>query len=65
MGFRPSLPDSLPVIGPSKGGAAVLHAFGHGHLGVTMAPVTAQIIADLVAGRRPHAGQMAVSPARF
>ncbi len=53
MGFRPSLPDSLPVIGPSRGGAEVIHAFGHGHLGVTLAPVTAMMVADLVAGRRP------------
>ncbi|MBC7477680.1 MAG: FAD-dependent oxidoreductase, partial [Pseudorhodobacter sp.] len=35
MGFRPSMPDSLPVIGPSKGGADVIHAFGHGHIGLT------------------------------
>jgi glycine/D-amino acid oxidase-like deaminating enzyme len=51
MGFRPSMPDSLPVIGPSRGGGDVIHAFGHGHLGVTLAPVTAGIVADLVAGR--------------
>ncbi len=51
MGFRPSLPDSLPVIGPSRGGPEVVHAFGHGHLGVTLAPVTAGIVADLIAGR--------------
>ena len=51
MGFRPSMPDSLPVIGPSRGGAEVIHAFGHGHLGVTLAPVTARIVADLIAGR--------------
>jgi glycine/D-amino acid oxidase-like deaminating enzyme len=53
MGFRPSLPDSLPVIGPSRGGAEVIHAFGHGHLGVTMAPMTARIVGDLIAGRPP------------
>ena len=51
MGFRPSLPDSLPVIGPSRGGADVIHAFGHGHLGVTLAPHTAQVVAALVAGK--------------
>ncbi len=51
MGFRPSMPDSLPVIGPSWGGADILHAYGHGHIGLTLAPITAQIIADLVAGR--------------
>ena len=65
MGFRPSLPDSLPVIGPSAGGAEVIHAFGHGHLGVTMAPVTARIVADLVAGRAPHLDLGPVSPGRF
>ena len=65
MGFRPSLPDSLPVIGPSRGGAEVIHAFGHGHLGVTLAPVTAAIVADLVAGRAPGVPLAAVSPARF
>jgi len=54
MGFRPSMPDSLPVIGPSKGGVDVIHAFGHGHIGLTLAPITARIVADLVAGRVPE-----------
>jgi D-hydroxyproline dehydrogenase len=53
MGFRPSLPDSLPVIGPSRRGADVIHAFGHGHLGMTMAPITARIVSALIAGRTP------------
>jgi D-amino-acid dehydrogenase len=65
MGFRPSLPDSLPVIGPSRGGAEVIHAYGHGHLGVTMAPVTAGIVADLMAGRTPRLDLGPVSPGRF
>jgi glycine/D-amino acid oxidase-like deaminating enzyme len=65
MGFRPSLPDSLPVIGPSRGGAEVIHAYGHGHLGVTLAPVTAEIVADLLAGRAPSRDLAAVSPGRF
>lgn len=53
MGFRPSIPDSLPVIGPSRGGAEVIHAFGHGHLGVTLAPITARIVAGLLSGKGP------------
>lgn len=65
MGFRPSMPDSLPVIGPSRAGPEVLHAYGHGHLGVTLAPVTAGIIADLVAGRPATRALPAISPARF
>ena len=54
MGFRPSIPDSLPVIGPSANGGEVIHAFGHGHIGLTLAPVTARLVADLIAGRAPE-----------
>ena len=65
MGFRPSLPDSLPVIGPSQGGADVIHAFGHGHIGLTLAPITARLVADLVAGRQPERDISAVRAGRF
>jgi D-hydroxyproline dehydrogenase len=51
LGFRPSLPDSRPVIGRSRGSHRVIHAFGHGHLGLTLAPITARMVADLIAGR--------------
>lgn len=53
MGFRPSMPDSRPVISPSRLGADVIHAFGHGHIGLTLAPITAELVADLVAGIVP------------
>lgn len=51
MGYRPSTPDSLPVIGRSPRCDNVFYAFGHGHLGLTMAAITAQLVAGLVAGR--------------
>jgi D-amino-acid dehydrogenase len=65
MGFRPSIPDSLPVIGPSAGGPEVIHAFGHGHIGLTLAPRTAGFVADLIAGRDPVAAITPCLPARF
>ncbi len=65
MGFRPSMPDSVPVIGPSRAGAEVIHAFGHGHLGISLAPVTARIVADLIARRAPPLDLAPLSPSRF
>ena len=65
MGFRPSLPDSLPVIGPAPGEPRVLHAFGHGHLGLTQSAATAELVADLAAGRTPGVELSPFSPARF
>ncbi|MCL4068601.1 FAD-binding oxidoreductase [Pseudomonas sp. GX19020] len=65
MGFRPSIPDSVPVIGPSKGGADVLLAFGHGHIGLTLAPKTADLITDLIQGRSPGAELTPALPSRF
>jgi D-amino-acid dehydrogenase len=53
QGFRPTLPDSLPVIGRSRRHDNVYLAFGHQHLGLTLGPVTGRVIADLVAGRDP------------
>ncbi|MBV9814768.1 MAG: FAD-binding oxidoreductase, partial [Alphaproteobacteria bacterium] len=65
MGHRPSLPDSLPVIGPSRASPDVIHAFGHGHVGMTSAPMTGKIIADLVTGRPPSIDIGPFSAARF
>ncbi|MFA1624873.1 NAD(P)/FAD-dependent oxidoreductase [Rhizobium mongolense] len=54
MGVRPSTPDSLPIIGPHPKHANILFATGHGHMGISGAPMTAAIISDLVAGRTPR-----------
>ncbi|WP_041544850.1 MULTISPECIES: NAD(P)/FAD-dependent oxidoreductase [Chelativorans] len=53
MGYRPSLPDSLPVIGRSRKEPRVLYAFGHGHLGLTQAAATGRIVRDLLLDRPP------------
>lgn len=60
MGLRPSIPDSLPVIGRVAPG--LVAAFGHGHIGVTLAPRTARLVEEALAGRDLPA---AVSPLRF
>lgn len=65
MGFRPSMPDSLPVISPSRGGANVINAFGHGHIGLTLAPITARIVADMIAGRTPELDVAPYAATRF
>ncbi len=65
MGFRPSLPDSLPAIGPLPGHPDILCAFGHGHLGLTQSTGTAAIVADLLTGQTPGLDLAPFSPARF
>lgn len=54
MGFRPSMPDSLPVIDNSPTLPNVTYAFGHGHIGLTLAGVTGRLVAELVSGETPH-----------
>jgi glycine/D-amino acid oxidase-like deaminating enzyme len=49
MGFRPSMPDSVPVIRRSRGGKDVIFAFGHGHIGLTLAPRTARMVSAIIA----------------
>jgi D-hydroxyproline dehydrogenase len=51
MGFRPSLPDHLPVLGAAPRHPNVFLAFGHQHLGLTLAGVTARIMTEVVLGR--------------
>jgi D-amino-acid dehydrogenase len=53
MGCRPTLPDSLPVLGRSPREPAVIYAFGHHHLGLTLAAVTSEIVRNLVIGTAP------------
>jgi glycine/D-amino acid oxidase-like deaminating enzyme len=65
LGFRPSLPDSLPVIGRSRHCENVIHAFGHGHLGMTLAGITSQAVAGLIERRNDAPDLSAFGPDRF
>ncbi|MFN4202708.1 MAG: NAD(P)/FAD-dependent oxidoreductase [Tabrizicola sp.] len=65
MGFRPSLPDSLPAIGRSRSSADIVYAFGHGHLGLTQSAGTARLVADLLTDRTPPIDLAPFSPQRF
>ncbi|MHA1554727.1 MAG: NAD(P)/FAD-dependent oxidoreductase, partial [Alphaproteobacteria bacterium] len=65
MGFRPSLPDSLPVIGHAAASERIVYAFGHGHLGLTQAAGTAALVADLVARQKPAIDLTPFRPNRF
>ena len=49
LGFRPSLPDFLPVIGPSKNYKNVFYSFGHHHLGWTLGAISGKIISEMIA----------------
>ncbi|MDB5865085.1 MAG: dependent oxidoreductase family protein [Betaproteobacteria bacterium] len=65
MGRRPSMPDSLPVIGRATRFANVYYAFGHGHVGLCSGAPTGRIVADLVAGRQPNVDVTPYRPDRF
>ena len=54
VGARPVLPDYLPGIGRAPGAAKVFYALGHQHIGLTIAPITAELVADMVAERAPR-----------
>ena len=51
MGHRPSTPDGLPCLGPASGCADIVHAFGHGHVGLTAGPATGKIVSAIISGR--------------
>lgn len=65
MGHRPSIADSIPVIGgvPNLSGAWL--GFGHDHVGLTGGPKTGRILAQLISGRQPNIDLTPYSPARF
>ncbi|MCG8547743.1 MAG: FAD-binding oxidoreductase [Alphaproteobacteria bacterium] len=65
MGHRPSMPDSMPVIGRTHARSKVLLAFGHGHQGVGFAAITGKVIASLIDGAPTPVDIAPFSPMRF
>lgn len=65
MGFRPSMPDSLPVIDYATQSKRVIYAFGHGHLGLTQSAGTAELVSDLLAERQISISMRPYSATRF
>jgi len=65
MGMRPTTPDTLPVIGFSSASRRIVYAFGHGHLGLTLASSTAQLVADLIQAKKPFIDIDVLSAKRF
>jgi glycine/D-amino acid oxidase-like deaminating enzyme len=65
MGFRSATPDKLPLIGPLANDATVLLATGHEGLGITTSLATAQLLADMIAGREPAIPIAPYLPGRY
>jgi D-amino-acid dehydrogenase len=65
MGHRPSMPDGLPCLGLASGCPDVVHAFGHGHVGLTAGATTGKLVADLVSGRQPAIDLTPYAASRF
>jgi glycine/D-amino acid oxidase-like deaminating enzyme len=65
MGHRPSVPDSMPVIGRSRRSPDVVYAFGHGHIGMAAAPMTGKVVAEMISGQSTSVDLKPFSPDRF
>ena len=65
LGFRPTLPDFLPVIGPSKNNKNIIYAFRHHHLGWTLGAITGKIVAGILANEKTNLDLSAYSSSRF
>ena len=65
LGFRPTLPDYLPVIGPSKKYKNVFYCFGHHHLGWTLGPISGKIISGMIAEESTNLDLKPYSSLRF
>ena len=65
LGFRPTLPDFLPIMGPSLKNKNIIYAFGHHHLGWTLGAVTGKIVSGMVTGEKTNLDLSPYSSKRF
>ena len=65
LGRRPNMPDSLPVLGRAPGHDSLWLAFGHGHWGLTLGPVTGRLIAEMMTGATPFTDPAPFGAERF
>ena len=65
LGFRPTLPDFLPVLGNSLKNKNIIYAFGHHHLGWTLGPVTGKIVSGIVTEENTNLNLSPYSSKRF
>ena len=65
LGFRPTLPDFLPVMGPSKNNKNVFYCFGHHHLGWTLGPISGKIVSGMIAEENTNLNLNPYSSLRF
>ncbi|RPG94363.1 MAG: FAD-binding oxidoreductase [Candidatus Pelagibacter sp. TMED263] len=65
LGFRPTLPDFLPILGPSLKNKNIIYAFGHHHLGWTLGAITGKIISGIAAGEKTNLDLSPYSSKRF
>jgi glycine/D-amino acid oxidase-like deaminating enzyme len=64
MGFRPSTPDSMPFIGPSRKDQRIVYACGHGHLGLTLGGITGKLVSEIMLGEKTSVDVTPFSPSR-
>jgi len=65
LGFRPTLPDFLPVLGPSKNHKNLFYSFGHHHLGWTLGAISGKILAEMIAGEKTNLDLSPYNSLRF
>ncbi len=65
LGFRPTLPDFLPIIGPSKNFKNVFYSFGHHHLGWTLGAISGKIISSMISDENTNLDLEPYSSLRF